>query len=152
MSIIPSFFGRKANKALETVPLETWDPFEGIGFAMATPLAAHGVATTRMDWKETPEAHVFIAEVPGLRKDEVRVEVEEEKILKISGQRVKDVEDKNDKWHRVERSSEKFLRSVKLPPNARVEQMKATIENGVLTVTVPKGDNVEGGRVIQIAG
>ncbi|XP_057789174.1 class I heat shock protein-like [Salvia miltiorrhiza] len=59
-------------------------------------------------------------------------------ILQISGERSKEQEEKNDKWHRVERSSGKFLRRFRLPENAKLEQVKAAMENGVLTVTVPK--------------
>ena len=44
-------------------------------------------------------------------------------------------EEKKDTWHRVERSSGKFLRRFRLPENAKMDQ---TMENGVLTVTVPK--------------
>ncbi|KAH7670395.1 HSP20 family protein, partial [Dioscorea alata] len=95
-------------------------------------------ANTRIDWKETPEAHVFKADLPGLKKEEVKVEVEEGRILQISGERSKEQEEKNDKWHRVERSSGKFLRRFRLPENANVDQVKAAMENGVLTVTVPK--------------
>ncbi|KAJ6822123.1 18.0 kDa class I heat shock protein-like [Iris pallida] len=130
MSIIPSFFGH-----------------------IAASLPTSGLATTRMDWKETPDAHVFIAEVPGMKKEDLKIEVEVDKILKISGQRAKEGENKDEKWHWIERSYDKFQRSVKLPPNARVGEMKAAIESGVLTVTVPKGqEDVQGGRLIQIAG
>ncbi|PWA35587.1 HSP20-like chaperone [Artemisia annua] len=47
-------------------------------------------------------------------------------------------EDKNDKWHRVERSNGKFTRRFRLPENAKMDQIKAGMENGVLTITVPK--------------
>ncbi|KAG2655709.1 hypothetical protein PVAP13_1KG032500 [Panicum virgatum] len=109
-------------------------------------------ATASMDWKETPTAHVFMADLPGVRRDEVKVEVEEEKVLKISGQRQRAAEDKGDRWHRVERSSERFVRTVRLPPNANTDTVHATLENGVLTVTVPKDNERKAyGRLIPIA-
>ncbi|KAM0025989.1 17.6 kDa class I heat shock protein [Helianthus debilis subsp. tardiflorus] len=52
--------------------------------------------------------------------------------------RNREKEEKNDKWHRVERSSGKFLRRFRLPENAKADEVKAQMENGVLTVTVPK--------------
>ena len=96
------------------------------------------VVSTRVDWKETPEAHVVKADIPGLKKEEVKVQIEDDKVLQISGERNVENEDKNDTWHRVERSSGKFMRRFRLPENAKVEQVKASMENGVLTVTVPK--------------
>ena len=47
-------------------------------------------------------------------------------------------EEKKDTWHRVERSNGKFLRRFRLPENAKTDQIKAAMENGVLTVIVPK--------------
>ncbi|XP_037438047.1 16.9 kDa class I heat shock protein 1-like [Triticum dicoccoides] len=97
-------------------------------------------ANARVDWKETPEAHVLKADLPGVKKEEVKVEVEDGNVLVVSGERTKEKEDKNDKWHRVERSSGKFVRRFRLPEDAKVEEVKAGLENGVLTVTVPKAE------------
>jgi HSP20 family protein len=125
--------------------LDLWDPFDGFPFGSGNgsifPRASSDTATfagARIDWKETPQAHVFQADVPGLKKEEVKVEVDDGNVLQISGERNKEKEEKTDTWHRVERSSGKFLRRFRLPDNAKTEPIKASMENGVLTVTVPK--------------
>ncbi|EYU35282.1 hypothetical protein ABFS82_06G130100 [Erythranthe guttata] len=145
MSLIPSFFGNgRRSNVFDPFSLDVWDPFEGFPFSSAVtnlPSSARettAVANARIDWKETPEAHLFKVDVPGLKKEEVKVEVEDGSILQISGERSKEKEEKNDKWHRVERSSGKFIRRFRLPENAKLEEVKAAMENGVLTVTVPK--------------
>nr|AKT44363.1 heat shock protein 1 [Tectona grandis] len=144
MSLIPSFFGNRRSNIFDPFSLDIWDPFEGFPWPTAVanlPSSARettAVANARIDWKETPEAHVFKVDVPGLKKEEVKVEIEDNNILQISGERSKEQEEKNDKWHRVERSSGKFLRRFRLPENAKLDQVKAAMENGVLTVTVPK--------------
>lgn len=124
--------------------LDIWDPFEGFSSSVANiPSSARetsALANTRIDWKETPEAHVFKVDLPGLKKEEVKVEVEDGRVLQISGERSREQEEKNDKWHRVERSSGKFMRRFGLPENAKMDQIRASMENGVLTVTVPKED------------
>ncbi|GKV28353.1 hypothetical protein SLEP1_g37424 [Rubroshorea leprosula] len=144
MSLIPSIFGERRSNIFDPFSLDIWDPFEGFPFNSTVanvPSSARetsAFANARIDWKETPEAHIFKADLPGLKKEEVKVEVEEGRVLQISGERSREVEDKNDTWHRVERSSGKFLRRFRLPENAKMDQVKASMENGVLTVTVPK--------------
>lgn len=145
MSLIPSFFGGRRSNVFDPFSLDVWDPFEGIP-SISNSLAnvsntardTSAFASAVIDWKETPEAHVLKADLPGLKKEEVKVEVEEGRVLQISGERSREQEEKNDKWHRVERSSGKFLRRFRLPENAKVDQVKASMENGELTVTVPK--------------
>ncbi|KAL5701832.1 hypothetical protein ACHQM5_027126 [Ranunculus cassubicifolius] len=143
MSIIPSIFSGKRSNVFDPFSLEIWDPFQDFPFSPSiTPSESSKeisqFAKTRIDWKETPEAHVFKADLPGLNKEEVKVEVEEGRVLQISGERSREKEEKDDKWHRVERSSGKFLRRFRLPENAKIDQVKASMENGVLTVMVPK--------------
>ncbi|XP_004505963.2 18.5 kDa class I heat shock protein-like [Cicer arietinum] len=140
MSLIPSFFGGRRSNVYDPFSLDLWDPFKDFPFSSSPELSRENSAfvSTRVDWKETPEAHVFKADLPGLKKDEVKVEIEDDRVLQISGERSIEKEDKNDQWHRVERSSGKFMRRFRLPENAKIEQVKAAMENGVLTVTIPK--------------
>ncbi|XP_052184412.1 17.4 kDa class I heat shock protein-like [Diospyros lotus] len=158
MSLIPTFFGSRRSNVFDPVSLDVWDPFDGMFTSPISNVPASNretsqFANARIDWKETPEAHVFKADLPGLKKEEVKVEVEEGGILQISGERSKEQEEKNDKWHRVERSSGKFLRRFRLPENAKLEEVKASMENGVLTVTVPKAEQKKADvKAIQISG
>ncbi|PON80930.1 Small heat shock protein HSP [Trema orientale] len=144
MAMIPSWFGGRRSNIFDPFSLDVWDPFKDFPFSsssLSVPEISRetsAMVNARVDWKETPEAHVFKADVPGLKKEEVKVEVEEGRVLQISGERNVEKEDKNDTWHRVERSSGIFLRRFRLPDDAKVDQVKAAMENGVLTVTVPK--------------
>lgn len=137
MALIPSFFTGRRTDVFDPFYLDLWDPLQGPPFS-ASAGETSAVANTRIDWRETAEGHVFKADLPGLRKEEVKVEVEEGRILRISGERCKEQEEKTDRWHRVERSSGKFVRRFRLPENAKMDEVKASMENGVLTVVVPK--------------
>ncbi|XP_026437911.1 17.8 kDa class I heat shock protein-like [Papaver somniferum] len=147
MSIIPSFISNQRSNVFDPFSLDIWDPFQGFPFSTGALTGQQGggsdvaretsqLANTRIDWKETPEAHVFTADLPGVKKEEVKVE--EGRVLQISGERSKESEEKNDKWHRIERRSGKFLRRFRLPENTKMEEVKATMKNGVLIICVPK--------------
>ena len=141
MSLIPSFFGGRRSNVFDPFSLDVWDPFKDFQFPSSLTSSDNSAfVNTRVDWRETPEAHVFKADLPGLKKEEVKVEIEDNSVLQISGERNVEKEDKNDTWHRVERSSGKFMRRFRLPENAKMDQVKASMENGVLTVTVPKAE------------
>ncbi|XP_022736337.1 17.3 kDa class I heat shock protein-like [Durio zibethinus] len=141
MAMIPSFFGNRRSSIFDPFSLDLLDPFNDLPFSssLSTRIPeTRAFINTRIDWKETPEAHVFKADLPGLKKEEVKVEIEDDRVLQISGERNVEKEDKNNTWHRVERSSGKFMRRFRLPENVKMDQIKASMENGVLTVTVPK--------------
>ncbi|KAK4271594.1 hypothetical protein QN277_020268 [Acacia crassicarpa] len=156
MSLLPSFFGGQRSSVFDPFSLDVWDPCKD--FPFPTPLSSSSrensaFVSTRVDWKETPEAHVFKADLPGLKKEEVKVEIEDDRVLQISGERNVEKEDKNDTWHRVERSRGKFMRRFRLPENAKMDQVKASIENGVLIITVPKAEVKKPEmKAIQISG
>ncbi|KAK6933070.1 Alpha crystallin/Hsp20 domain [Dillenia turbinata] len=148
MSLIPSFFGGRRSNVFDPFSVDVWDPFQGFPFndslslsdriRSSFPSEMSSFSGSTIDWKETPTAHVFKADVPGLKKEEVKVEVEDGRILQISGERNREKEEKTDTWHRVERSQGSFKRRFRLPENAKVEEVSAAMEDGVLTVMVPK--------------
>ncbi|TKY46400.1 18.2 kDa class I heat shock protein [Spatholobus suberectus] len=86
MSLIPS---RRSN-LLDPFTLDVWDPFEDFPFSNSLTTSFSGensaFVNTRIDWKETPEEHVFKADVPGLKKEELKVEVEDDRVLQIRGE------------------------------------------------------------------
>ncbi|XP_059431082.1 17.3 kDa class I heat shock protein-like [Corylus avellana] len=145
MSLIPSFYGDRRSNGFDHFAHDLWHPPRD--FPVRSSLSTYfpessrevsAFANDRIDWKETPEAHVLKADLPGLRKEEVKVEVLDDRVIQISGERNVEKEDKNDTWHRVECSSGKFVRRFRLPEHAKMGQIKASMENGVLTVTVLK--------------
>ncbi|KAK7372445.1 hypothetical protein VNO80_05823 [Phaseolus coccineus] len=157
MSLVPNILGGRRSNVYDPLSLDIFDPWGGFPFSSPhTPSfggEGNAIANTRVDWKETAEAHVFSVDLPGLKKEEVKVEVEEGRVLQISGERSREKEEKDDRWHRVERSSGKFVRRFRLPENAKMDEIKAGMENGVLTVTVPKEEEKRPQlKSIQISG
>ena len=73
-----------------------------------------------------------------MKKDEVKVEVEHDKDLYINGKRKVEKKKRTDKWQREEHSNCEFFRCFRLPKNAKANKMTATLDNEVLTITVPK--------------
>jgi len=131
------------------------DPFcvmKQTSFGVEKDQPAMTLSPVKVDWKETPEGHVIMMDVPGLRKDEIKIEVEENSVLRVIGERKKEGEKKGDRWHRAERSYGKFWRQFRLPENANLDSVKAKVENGVLTLTLNKlsHDQIKSTRVVSI--
>lgn len=113
------------------------------------------VSMARADWRETPDAHEIVVDVPGMRREDLKIEVEDySRVLRVSGERRRAEEHRGDHWHREERSHGRFWRQFRLPENADLDSVGASLDNGVLTVRFRKlaPEQVKGPRVVGIAG
>jgi HSP20 family protein len=90
-----------------------------------------------MDLVETKDHLVLKADLPGLDRDDVDIEVTDG-VLTISGERKTEREERQDGYHRIERAYGAFSRSLSLPDGIDAEQVQADFEKGVLVVRIPK--------------
>jgi len=98
------------------------------------------MASTPVDVKEYPNSYVFIIDMPGLKSNDIKVKIEDENVLNISGERKRNEKEEETevKYIRMERRVGKFMRKFTLPADCNVEAISAACQDGVLTVTVPK--------------
>ncbi|KAL1358513.1 hypothetical protein HN51_003773 [Arachis hypogaea] len=80
-------------------------------------------------WTETPDSHIFSADIPGVRKEELRVEVEDSRYLIIRTEAVDEFSSE---------PARKFRRKFRLPGRVDLDAISAGYEDGVLTITVPR--------------
>ncbi|KAF5726140.1 heat shock protein 17.7 [Tripterygium wilfordii] len=99
---------------------------------------AKAMAATPADVKEYPKSYVFVVDMPGLKSGDIKVQVEDDNVLLISGERKREEEKEGAKYVRMERRVGKFMRKFVLPENANTGAISAACQDGVLTVTVQK--------------
>jgi HSP20 family protein len=92
---------------------------------------------------------VVRADLPGLGKDDVKVEMTDDGLI-IQGERKMEREEEREGWYRSERSYGEFYRMIPLPEGVNADQVKASFENGVLEVTAPISVSTQRWRSIPI--
>ena len=95
-----------------------------------------------VDVSETENHYEVKAEIPGLKKEEIKVTVEDN-VLKLSGEKKHEEETNKKNYHRIERSYGRFERSFWLPKEVKKEEIKASYKNGVLELVIPKAEEVK---------
>jgi HSP20 family protein len=89
------------------------------------------------------------ADLPGLTKENVKVELTDE-ALTISGERKEENEEKEKDFYRSERSYGRFFRQIPLPEGAKTDKAKATFANGVLEVKIPVAKTESHARKLEV--
>ena len=99
---------------------------------------AKAMAATPADVKEYPNSFPFVIDMPGLKSGDIKVQVEDDNLLLICGERKRDEEKEGAKYLRMERRVGKLMRKFVLPENANTDAISAVCQDGVLSVTVQK--------------
>jgi HSP20 family protein len=101
-----------------------------------------GAFSPAADLAETDNTYQVRMDIPGLTAADIDVQVRGNQIT-ISGQRKEEKEEKGKTFHRIERKSGKFSRTLTLPANVNESEVAAEYNQGVLTVTLPKSEDAE---------
>lgn len=134
--------------------LVRWDPFdelsslrervnrlfsETMGGSESLPIRRWSPAC---DIQETESEVIITADLPGVSKEEVNVELVGD-TLTLSGERKQESEEKKNGYHRIERAYGKFQRSFTLATEVNHEAIAASFDKGVLTIRLPKSEKVK---------
>ena len=135
-----------------------WDPFRELedvsdrlnrifGQSPARTGSGHDMLTVA-DWapsvdiSETDAAYLIKGEIPGVKKEDVKVTIQDG-MLTIQGERKQEKEEKGKKFHRVECCYGSFVRSFRVPDDANENKIKADFKDGMINVTLPKSEKAK---------
>jgi HSP20 family protein len=131
------------------------DVFRGTALPTASGSQGQGdvgnFVNASMNVSETDKEIRITAELPGVTEQDIDVSLNDD-VLTIRGEKKFERKDDKENFHFVERSYGTFQRSLRLPYAVDSEQVQASFENGVLTVTLPKTGRQERSRRIQVQG
>lgn len=100
-------------------------------------LATTGEWAPRVDISETDKEFLIKADIPDVKKEDVKVNVDNG-VITIQGERKQEKEEKGKKFHRIERQYGSFIRSFTLPDNVDANNVKASFKDGMLNLALPK--------------
>jgi HSP20 family protein len=129
-----------------------WEPFGALDELFNRSLPARNLwprwsledsGGQKMEWRpsadisETDKEYLIRAELPAVKKEDVKVTVENG-VITLQGERKHETDEKTEKYHRVESFRGTFARSFSLPENVSAESIRCESKDGVLTVRIPK--------------
>lgn len=120
-----------------------WSPFSDMDLF---PRTGESVFTPDIEIKETPEALVMKADLPGMREDDIDIAITGNR-LTISGRREEEKRQENEQYYAYERQYGSFSRSFVLTDTYDADNVNAEMKDGVLTVTVPKRPGAQARRI-----
>lgn len=123
----------RLNRIFGRTPARTESDSEMLSMADWVPCA---------DISETDSAYLVKGEIPGVKKEDVKVTVQDG-MLTIQGERKQEKEEKGKKFHRVECSYGSFVRSFRVPEDADESKIKAEFKDGMINVTLPKSEKAK---------
>lgn len=123
-------------RTLASLPLDVERFFEDFGLSSDT------VWVPSVDVTENDEAYELRAELPGMKKEDIHVSIEDN-VLCLKGEKKQESESNTKNVHRVERMYGKFERSFRIPNGVKTNEIKAKYENGVLTIRLPKSEEAK---------
>ena len=115
--------------------LVRWDPFREFEGIQARSFFTSW--TPPVDIQETEKEYIVKADLPDVKKEDVKVEIDED-VLTVEGERNQEKEEKNKRFHRTERTYGKFVRRFALPTHVDGAAVRAEFKDGVLNVHLPK--------------
>lgn len=95
-----------------------------------------------VDISETDSAYLIKGEIPGVKKEDVKVTIQDG-MLTIQGERKQEKEEKGKKFHRIECSYGSFARSFRVPSDADENSVKAEFKDGMLNITLAKSEKAK---------
>lgn len=116
-----------------------WSPLRG---GRWWPTKTADITAPAIDIYEEKDEIVAKAELPGVEKDDIHVDVSDN-ILTIKGEKKKEEEIKEEDYYRSERSYGAFVRTVALPKDVQVDKARASFKNGLLEVRIPKTEEAK---------
>lgn len=134
-----SLFARDWDPFRTMRDLLRWDPFREM-----SPMAIGFVPN--VDVKETPKELIFKADVPGMKEQDIEIQLTGNR-LTIQGKREEEKKTEKDTYYALERAYGSFTRTFTLPEGMDLDAVRADLAQGVLTVTVPKKAEVQPKRV-----